>query len=139
MINFNYETEFALDDENRFTSWVTCMIEKEGYYVSGISYIFCDDDYLITINKQYLNHDTYTDIITFDYTEGLSIGGDIFISLDRVKENAIKFKVDFDTELLRVMAHGVLHLLGYKDKKAQDVILMREKESFMMNLFHVEQ
>ena len=94
-----------------------------------LSFIFCDDDYLITINHDFLQHDTYTDIITFDLTESKSqLVSDIYISIDRVQENATKYKTDYDRELHRVIFHGVLHLCGFKDKSQQDIRLMREKE-----------
>lgn len=139
MINFHYELDFQLVESNNYTDWITNVIVSEKHHLNHIDYIFCDDKYLLNINKQYLDHDTYTDIITFDYTEGKSIAGDIFISIERVKENADKFKVDFFDELHRVMSHGVLHLLGYSDKSNDDIILMRNKEEEKMKLFHVEQ
>ena len=139
MIDFHYEVDFHLPQSENYTDWIAAIISSENYFLDTIDYIFCDDAYLLTINQQYLNHDTYTDIITFDYTEGKNIGGDIFISIDRVKENAVKFNVDFLHELRRVMSHGVLHLLGYLDKSAEDAALMRKKEEEKMKLFHVEQ
>lgn len=101
--------------------------------------IFCDDDYLLEINKQYLDHDTLTDIISFDYCIGDLISGDIFISIDRVKDNAQEYDVSFNNELLRVMSHGILHYCGYKDKTQEDQLLMRAKEQEKINMFHVEQ
>ena len=139
MIDFHYELDFHLSQPENYSDWITTIISSENYFLDTIDFIFCDDAYLLTINQQYLNHDTYTDIITFDYTEGKNIGGDIFISIDRVKENADKFQVDFLHELRRVMSHGVLHLLGYLDKSDEDILLMRSKEEEKMRLFHVEQ
>jgi len=139
MIDFHYELDFQLVKLENYTDWITNIINSENYLLNHIDYIFCDDDYLLTINQQYLGHDTYTDIITFDYTEGKNIAGDIFISVDRVKENALKFEVGFIDELHRVMAHGVLHLLGYSDKADENVVVMRNKEEEKMQLFHVEQ
>ena len=103
-----------------------------------MSFIFCSDEYLLDINLKYLDHDTFTDIITFDYCIGNEISGDIFISIDRIKDNADSFNVSFDSELLKVMAHGVLHLIGYKDKKERDISVMRNKEDEKTKLFHVE-
>lgn len=139
MIDFHYELDFQLVKSENYTDWITRIISSENYLLNRIDYIFCDDAYLLKKNQQYLNHDTYTDIITFDYTEGKNIAGDIFISIERVKENADKFEVDFLDELRRVMSHGVLHLLGYSDKSDEDVVLMRNKEEEKMKLFHVEQ
>lgn len=139
MISFNYETEFQLEDEARYETWLSRVIVSEGKKEGEVSYIFCDDDYLLEINKQYLNHDTLTDIISFDYTMGNEIGGDIFISVERVRDNAVDFKVSFEEELRRVMAHGVLHYCGYKDKTEADEQLMRSKEEEKIAMFHVEQ
>jgi probable rRNA maturation factor len=138
MISFNYESDFILDQEEHFSSWIETIITSENKTVGEISYVFCDDDYLHAINLQYLNHDTLTDIISFDYTEGDIISGDIFISIERVKDNSIDFKVSFEEELKRVLAHGVLHYCGYKDKTDTDAALMRAKEEEKINLFHVE-
>ena len=139
MISFNYESEFTLDQEERFASWLENIIASENKTVGEISYIFCNDDYLHTINLQYLNHDTLTDIISFDYSEGNLISGDIFVSIERIKDNAVDFNVTFEEELLRVLAHGILHLCGYKDKSDTDTLEMRTKENEKINLFHVEQ
>ena len=139
MITFNYESEFNLENESVYSNWIARIIESEEYLIGEINYIFCDDEYLHTINVQYLNHDTLTDIISFDYTEGKVISGDIFISTERVYDNAIDFNVSFNEELKRVMAHGVLHYCGYKDKSDSDVQIMRQKEEEKINLFHVEQ
>ena len=139
MISFNYEIEFQLEDEARYEQWLSQVIVSEGKKEGEISYIFCDDDYLLEINKQYLDHDTLTDIISFDYTMGNEIGGDIFISVERVKDNAVDFNVTFEEELRRVMAHGVLHYCGFKDKIEADEQLMRNKEEEKIAMFHVEQ
>ncbi len=139
MITFNYESEFNLENESVYSNWIARIIESEEYLVGEINYIFCDDEYLHTINVQFLNHDTLTDIISFDYTEGKVISGDIFISTERVHDNAIDFNVSFNEELKRVMVHGVLHYCGYKDKSDSDVQIMRQKEEEKINLFHVEQ
>lgn len=138
MISFNYETEFEIQNEEQYENWLSEVIESEGKTEGEINYIFCDDAYLLEKNIEFLNHDTLTDIISFDYTMGNLISGDIFISVERVKENAADFKVSFDEELRRVMAHGLLHYCGYKDKSEADEQLMRSKEEEKMKLFHVE-
>ena len=138
MIEYNYELDFKLKDESYYSDWISRIIELENHKEGDISYIFCDDAYLLDLNKRYLDHDTYTDIITFDYTDGLIISGDIFISVDRLLSNAVEYGVEFKEELLRVMSHGILHLLGYKDKSDVDAGIMRNKEGEMMELFHVE-
>lgn len=138
MINFNYETDFQLHTETLFASWISSILESESFDEGEINYIFCDDAYLQQINLEYLNHDTLTDIISFDYTEDTLVSGDIFISIERVKDNAADFNVTFDEELLRVMAHGVLHYCGYKDKSPNDELLMRSKEDEKIKMFHVK-
>jgi rRNA maturation RNase YbeY len=138
MIEYNYEFEFEIEDEPYFSDWISRIIDREDHRVGDISYVFCDDSYLLDLNKRYLDHDTYTDIITFDYTEGSIISGDIFISVERIRDNAKEYGVEFNEELIRVMAHGILHLLGYKDKSEVDSRLMRKKEEEMIELFHVE-
>lgn len=138
MISFNYESDFILDQEDVFASWIENIVESENKILGEISYVFCDDDYLHNINVQYLNHDTLTDIISFDYTEGDVISGDIFVSIERVKDNASDYNVPFVEELKRVLAHGVLHYCGYKDKSDADAKLMRSKEDEKIKLFHVE-
>lgn len=139
MVNFNYETNFQLENESQYEDWIDAVIESEGKETGEINYIFCNDDYLHNINMQYLQHDTLTDIISFDYCIGDLISGDIFISIDRIKDNAQEYEVSFHNELLRVMAHGVLHYCGYKDKSDEDEKIMRLKEQEKMIMFHVEQ
>ena len=136
MISFNYESDFSLEQEEVYASWIETIVESENKILGEISYIFCDDEYLHTINMQYLNHDTLTDIISFDYTDGDVISGDIFVSIERVEDNAKDFKVSFGEELKRVLAHGVLHYCGYKDKSEKDALLMRSKEEEKIKLFH---
>ena len=138
MIHFNYETDFELSNEAVFASWISNVILSESKTEGEISYVFCDDDYLLKINNQYLNHDTLTDIISFDYSVGNQINGDIFISIERVAENAIEFKTDFEEEMKRVMIHGILHYCGYRDKTDNDQTMMRQKEEEKMKMFHVE-
>lgn len=133
MISFNYETDFELPYEQEYSSWISKVILTEGYNEGEINYIFCDDLYLLEINQKYLNHDTLTDIISFDYSVGKELHGDVYISVERVKENAKDFEVDFKEEIRRVMVHGVLHYCGYKDKSDSDKMLMRSKEDFYIN------
>jgi len=139
MINFNYETDFILDNEEVIVSWLSNVITSENKKEGEINYIFCDDDYLYKINLEYLDHDTLTDIISFDYSIGNELNGDIFVSIERVKDNAKDFNVSFEEELKRVMVHGVLHYCGFKDKNEFDEQLMRKKEDEKLALFHVEQ
>ena len=139
MIDFNYETEFTLENEEAISGWISNVIKSENKKEGEINYIFCDDEYLLEINKEHLQHDYYTDIISFDYSVGNEINGDMFISVDRVKENAEDFNVTFDDELKRVIVHGVLHYCGYKDKSEVDELLMRSKEDEKLAMFHVEQ
>ena len=139
MINFNYETDFNLDNEEAIASWLSAVIISEKKKEGEISFIFCDDEYLHKINLEYLNHDTLTDVISFDYTMGNDISGDVFISVERVKDNAGDFNVSFEDELKRVLVHGILHYCGYKDKGEAEELLMRTKEDEKIGLFHVEQ
>jgi len=139
IINFYSENDFALAQEDIYKKWIERVISSEGKRLGEISYIFCDDEYLLEINQKFLDHDTYTDIISFDDSMGNLLNGDIYISTERVRENAQEYNEDFDTELKRVLVHGVLHYCGYKDKSEEDAALMREKESEKIKLFHVEQ
>nr|WP_199003244.1 rRNA maturation RNase YbeY [Flavobacterium sp. ASV13] len=139
MINFNYETEFSLDNEQAFADWLSAVIVSENKNEGEINYIFCDDEYLHKINVEYLNHDTLTDIISFDYTVGNELNGDIFVSVERVEDNAKDFNVSFIDELKRVLAHGILHYCGYKDKSDSEAEIMRSKEDEKIAMFHVEQ
>ena len=138
MISFNYETDFLLDNETQFSDWISRVILSENKKEGDINYIFCDDEYILEINKQYLDHDYYTDIISFDYSVGNELNGDIFVSIERVKENATDFNATFDEELKRVIIHGILHYCGYKDKSEEDEALMRSKEDDKTKMFHVE-
>jgi rRNA maturation RNase YbeY len=136
MISFsNVETDFKLKNKLKVRNWVRSILAQEGKRFGDISYVFCTDAYLLKMNIEYLKHDTLTDIITFDYSENGKLAGDIFISIERVIENAKSFAVSVDEELGRVLAHGVLHLSGYKDKKPDDKKLMRTKEDFYLRLF----
>lgn len=133
MISFNYETDFKLQDEGLLSKWISDVIVEEGFNEGEINYIFCDDEYLLKLNIEFLDHDTLTDIISFDYSLGKQINGDIYISVERVKENATDFKVDFSIELTRVMVHGILHYCGFKDKTHEDEKLMRSKENYYIS------
>ena len=122
------DIDYSLKNESVIKKWISLVIKNHGKKLGKINYLFCSDEYVYDANVRFLNHDTYTDIITFDSAEGDSISGDIMISLDRVGENAKTFSVPFEDELHRVIIHGVLHLLGFKDKSDEDAALMRCKE-----------
>lgn len=139
MINFDYETDFRLSNESDYASWIEAVITSESYVLGEINYIFCDDNFLHKINIEYLNHDTLTDIITFDNSVDTMLHSDIFISVERVADNAKDFNVSFEEELQRVIIHGILHLCGYKDKSQEEATLMRSKENEKIKLFHMEQ
>lgn len=134
MIAFNYETEFTLDNEEKISLWLSKMLSNENFMEDAVNYIFCDDEYLLEKNIKFLNHNTLTDVISFDYTMGKLISGDIFISIERVQENATKFKVSFTDELSRVLIHGLLHFCGYNDKTKEEKITMRSKEDYYLSL-----
>ncbi|MFZ4546345.1 MAG: rRNA maturation RNase YbeY [Bacteroidales bacterium] len=136
MISFStIETKYNFKNRLKIRKWVQSIMEGEVKLFGDISYVLCNDEYLLSMNNKYLKHDTLTDIITFDYSENGILAGDIFISIERVIENAKNFKVSVDEELGRVMAHGVLHLSGYKDKKLEDKKLMRSKEDYYLKSF----
>ena len=127
---FNEESNYKLKSLNQTRNWIKEAIESENYVLKSINFIFCSDNYLLKINQQYLNHDTYTDIITFDNSEiDNQIESDIFISIERVKENSKAYKARLNTELHRIIIHGTLHLLGYKDKSLKEKELMTAKEN----------
>ncbi|MEP1489006.1 MAG: rRNA maturation RNase YbeY [Algibacter sp.] len=134
MIDFNYETEFSIDKEGSISSWISNVISDENYKEGEINYVFCDDAYLHKLNVEFLDHDTLTDIISFDYTMGKLVSGDIFISIERVKDNAVDFGVSFEDELHRVIVHGVLHYCGYKDKTDDDAKVMRDRENHYLSV-----
>jgi len=129
LITFNSETHFSLENEAKIASWVQHIIVSEGYTVGEVGYIFCNDSYLNNINKEFLNHDTLTDIISFDYCLGKQVNGEIYISIERVTDNAKLYQVSFENELSRVIIHGVLHFLGYSDKTPEEKKGMRLKEN----------
>ena len=133
MINFNFETKFNLEHQELLANWIHLVINQEGRKEGEINYVFCDDDYLHELNVKYLDHDTLTDIISFDYTVGKELHGDIFISIDRVAENAQDLGVSFNDELYRVMIHGILHYCGYKDKSEDEEKEMRLKEDHYLS------
>ena len=142
-IRFSVQSvDFELHNEEDVRKWITEVVKRRGKAVGNVNYLFCDDEYLLGVNQQYLNHDTYTDIITFDYVAGNLISGDILISVDRVGENAKKFSVAFEQELHRVIIHGVLHLLGQGDKSDAEAKEMRSLEEEALQLwdamFHVK-
>jgi probable rRNA maturation factor len=139
MISFNYETDFKLGNEPAFEDWISRVILSEGKKEGDINYIFCDDEYLHKLNVEYLEHDTLTDVISFDYSMGNELHGDIFISVERVADNAKDFGVTFEDELQRVIVHGILHYCGYKDKSPEEEVMMRNKEEEKIQMFHVEQ
>jgi probable rRNA maturation factor len=128
----NHNLKFGLKQKRVIAGWLKSVIADEKRQADAITFVFCDDEYLLKLNNEFLQHDTFTDIITFDYTEDVIIKGDIFISIERVKENSDKFNVGFEEELFRVMVHGVLHLCGYKDKNSEEKKLMRDKEDFYL-------
>lgn len=133
---FNYENIDAPNiAEKSIANWIENSLISENKKLGIINCIFCDDQYLLTLNQTYLNHDTLTDIVTFNYVENNLISGDLFISLERVKENAETFKVAFLRELQRVIIHGVLHLVGYNDKTREEAEQIRAKEDFYLNLY----
>ncbi|WGH26272.1 MAG: rRNA maturation RNase YbeY [Candidatus Bostrichicola ureolyticus] len=138
MIYFFYETNFYITkrDIHLFIKWISFAIKNEGKNLKNINYIFCNDEYIYNINKKYLNHNNYTDVITFNYNNNNNIYGDIFISIDRVIENAYILSNNFNYELKIVMIHAILHLSGYNDKSPIDKKIMHNKENFYIKLFH---
>ena len=138
MISFNYELDFEIQNEEEYSHWISGVLLSEEKLEGEINYIFVDDDYLLDLNQKHLNHDTLTDVISFDYSLGNEIHGDIYISIDRVRDNALDFNVTFEEELKRVMIHGILHYCGYKDKTELDEQLIRSKEDEKIKMFHVK-
>ena len=137
MDNINFYSEgvdFQIDTPLVCAKWVDKSIQNESFIAGDVSIVFTSDEYLLNLNRESLNHDYYTDIITFDYCQENTINGDLFISIDRVKENAKEFNEPFSQELSRVIIHGVMHLCGYKDKTNEEELLMREKENFYLSL-----
>ena len=139
IISFCYEDISKPDflDEEKLTTWIAKIVKNYQKDIKEITYIFCTDEYILKINQEYLNHDTYTDIITFPYQQGEVLESDIFISLDRVQENATQLKQDYQLELYRVIIHGILHLCGLKDKTDADSKAMRKVEEEAIDLYAV--
>lgn len=135
MIALFYEIDFKIDNESLWKKWVNEVVKIEGYKIQEINYIFCDDEYLLRINKEFLKHDYYTDVIGFQSSNGKSLSGDIFISIDRIKENAEINEVTFLNELARVMIHGILHFMGHDDATNEEHIKMRKAEDKYLALF----
>lgn len=136
MVNFNYQTRFKLPQAGKLKASISELVEAEGFELKDLRYVFCSDEYLLSINKQFLKHDDYTDIITFELSETAGIiEGEIYISVERVRENAAIFKVPFHTEILRVIYHGALHLCGYGDKTSKQTSEMRIKEDYYIQLY----
>ena len=135
MINYFSSTDYVVNNKDELTSWLEGAIIKEGRTLGELVYNFCSDETLLKINKEFLNHDTLTDVITFDYSVNNEVSGEVFISTERVRENANEYQQSFDQEKRRVMIHGVLHLCGYKDKTNKDRALMSEMESFYLDSF----
>ena len=133
-IEFHFETEFKFGRQKQTSKWISEIAKTERVSLVNLNYIFCDDDYLHALNLKFLKHDTNTDVITFDYSLQKELSGDIYVSIERVKENAQKFGEKFNTELSRVMVHGFLHLCGYADKMTEDKKLMRNKENYYLSL-----
>ena len=133
-ITFHNEGVSPSVNTNRISSWLSSCIDHLGYNLGELSIIFCSDEYLIDINKRHLNHDYYTDIITFNYNIEKNLNGDLFISVDRVKDNASAFNENFNMELFRVIIHGVLHLCGFNDKTTKEQKEMRQKENHYLSL-----
>ncbi len=138
MIHYFFENTEEISLPTNTEKWLKDLIISEEKKPGKITYIFCDDEYLLKVNQDFLDHDYYTDIITFDYVKGKTISGDIFVSLQRISDNASTLSNSFDKELKRVLAHGVLHLCGYKDKSEDDEKLMRSKEDFYINKYEEE-
>jgi len=134
MISFHSEIDFKLEKPKMLQDWIENTILNEDKKIGELNYIFLDDEALLKINQEHLQHDYYTDIISFDYTLGRIISGDMFISIDRIRDNAVQFSNSFQDELHRVMIHGVLHYCGYKDKTETDIKEMRAKEDYYLSL-----
>jgi probable rRNA maturation factor len=136
-VNFNFLLHFPLHNRKELKSFISGIFKKEGRPLRLLHYIFCSDDYLWRLNKQHLNHDSYTDIITFDLADSQQSIAEIYISIDRVKENAQNLSIPFNTELHRVIFHGALHLCGYSDKSKKQEMEMRKMEDFYLNKYFV--
>jgi rRNA maturation RNase YbeY len=138
VIEYSYNTDFDLTQADEISLWLQNVAKSENFEIADLNYVFVSDEELYEMNVKYLNHNTLTDIITFNYVENEIVSGDIFISVDRVKENAVDFNVSFENELLRVMVHGLLHLMNYNDKTDEEQDMMTLKEDEKLKMFHVE-
>ena len=134
MIQFFFENIDEIPISTATISWLEDVIKTENKKLGEINYILCDDEYLLKVNQDFLDHDYYTDIITFDYVKGQTLSGVIFVSLPRISDNAKTLVRDFNSEFHRVLAHGILHLMGYKDKTEEEITVMRQKEDFYLNV-----
>ncbi|MBO8451768.1 MAG: rRNA maturation RNase YbeY [Bacteroidetes bacterium] len=135
MISYYFEdTDFVFKEKNLNGRWLRMVAESEVKRLGDISIIFCSDNYILDVNQRYLEHDYFTDIITFDYCEGDRLSGDLFISVDSVRENSLEYGTEFKDELNRVIVHGILHLIGYDDHTDEDVMTMREKENYYLDI-----
>lgn len=137
MISFDSQNSFKLSKPDQWSLWLDEVVKSEGFTLGSLDYVFCDDEFLLGINQEFLNHDTLTDIITFDNNIGKTVHGEIYISTDRVKENSLEYGVSMENELARVVVHGALHLCGYKDKTEQDETRMRAREDYWIEKLNV--
>ena len=136
MVTYFFEdTDFKLKNKTKIKKWLKLVAESEVFSLGAVSLIFCSDNYILDINQRFLQHDYFTDIITFDYSEGEKISGDLFISVDSVRENSIEYGTEFEEELHRVIVHGILHLIGYDDHTDEDIRTMRSKENYYLSLY----
>ena len=136
MVTYFFEdTDFKLKNKTKIKKWLKLVAESEVFSLGAVSVIFCSDNYILDINQRFLQHDYFTDIITFDYSEGEKISGDLFISVDSVRENSIEFGTEFEEELRRVIVHGILHLIGYDDHTDEEIRTMRSKENYYLSLY----
>jgi rRNA maturation RNase YbeY len=138
MISYSYQTDFPELDEVLYTRWLDTVAATESKIIGELGYVFCTDDFLHQMNVKYLDHDSFTDIITFDYSDEGVLNGEVYISIDRVRDNASRFRESEIDELHRVMVHGLLHLAGYPDKTEEERTIMREKETEKIMMFHVK-
>jgi probable rRNA maturation factor len=135
-VEFLYQiSSFKLSTPRKISNWIKAICSKEHREAGAITYVFCSDEYLRSLNQDFLRHNTYTDILSFDLSEGQQVAGEIYISIDRIRENAVNFNESFENELRRVMAHGILHFLGYKDKSPTQKAQMRRKEEACLSLW----
>lgn len=138
-IDYHSETEFTLPNQEEYTEWIIRVLTARELEPGELQYIFCSDKYLLDMNQKYLGHDYYTDILTFENDAGEGVSGDLFLSIDRIRENAETYNVPFMEELARVMIHGVLHLIGYGDQTEDEKKVMRREEAACLEMFHVKQ